>query len=55
MLNLFFLYYLFSAIGAKSGGNQFTLTSQWASKNTITSPLASRAPRDRVRIKPCLS
>lgn len=48
-------HYLFSAIGAKSGGNQLTLTSQCASKNTITSPLASRAPRDRVRIKPCLS
>jgi hypothetical protein len=31
------------------------LTSQWASKNTITSPLASFAPYERVRIKPSRS
>lgn len=46
--------YLSTAIGAKRGGNQLTLTSQCASKNTITSPLASRAPRDLVLIKPSL-
>lgn len=41
-------------MGAKRGGNQLILTSQCASKNTITSPLASRAPRDLVLIKPSL-
>ena len=46
--------YLSTAIGAKRGDNQLTLTSQCASKNTITSPLASRAPRDLVLIKPSL-
>lgn len=48
-------HYLSAAIGAKRGGSQLTLTSQCASKNTITSPLASRAPRDLVLIRPSLS
>ena len=42
-------------IGANNGGSQLMLTSQWASRNTITSPLASFAPCERVRIKPSRS
>lgn len=42
-------------MGASNGGSQLALTSQWASKKTITSPVASLAPLDLVRIKPCLS
>lgn len=34
------------------GGSQFTLTSQWESRNVKTSPLASEAPNSLVRMSP---
>lgn len=34
------------------GGSQFTLTSQWESRNVKTSPLASEAPSSLVRMSP---
>lgn len=34
------------------GGSQFTLTSQWESRNVRTSPLASEAPSSLVRMSP---
>lgn len=47
--------YLSRAIGAINGGNQLYPTSQCASKNKITSPLALKAPFDRVLISPSRS
>lgn len=38
----------------RSGGSQFTLTSQWESRKVRTSPLAIDAPKRRVRMSPSL-
>lgn len=38
----------------RSGGSQFTLTSQWESRNVRTSPRAMDAPKSRVRMSPSL-
>jgi len=40
------------AMRVSSGTNQFGWHSQWASRNTMTSPVAYRAPLVRVPIKP---
>lgn len=42
------------AYSLRSGGSQFTLTSQWESRNVRTSPLAIDAPKRRVRMSPSL-
>ncbi len=46
------ILYLSYLILASSGGSQFLLHSQWASRKTITSPVEYSAPRLRVLIRP---
>lgn len=45
---------LTSATRSSNGSNQFTLHSQWESRNVNTEAVAASAPRTRDRINPSL-